>query len=236
MRILVSANIISPNTIVFCSGPTVKGDSQEVLCRIDRGFCRRLPDVPEAPPTNGPAALAGAPRHLRRAFHKFKNQRWHANLDNCHGKCLLRERRFANIVTESLLTLDSQRYDVERFVIMPNHVKLHIRGDWASTGRRRVRRDTAGAPRPTPVLFAQGHAPEWGAECLASLTSDIASSLIMRCAEGARIPTATVARNFRAWTDDGQCKDSLSVYPAVCPCGRLSAGTSGQIIRITWPK
>jgi REP element-mobilizing transposase RayT len=72
------------------------------------------------------AALAGAPRHLQRAFRKFKNQRWHENLDNCHGKCLLRDNRFATIVADSLLAFDGSRYDVERFVIMPNHVHMLV--------------------------------------------------------------------------------------------------------------
>ena len=72
------------------------------------------------------AALGSAPRHIQRAFHKFKNQRWHENLDNCHGKCLLQQRRFADIVAESLLKFDGQRYDVERFVVMPNHVHMLI--------------------------------------------------------------------------------------------------------------
>jgi len=76
-------------------------------------------------PSRG-AALARAPRHVQRAFHKFKNQRWHENLDNCHGKCLLRQRRCATIVAESLLRFDGQRYDVERFVVMPNHVHMLI--------------------------------------------------------------------------------------------------------------
>lgn len=76
--------------------------------------------------SSGDAALASAPRHIQRAFHKFKNQRWHENLDNCQGKCLLRQRRFADIVAESLLKFDGQRYDVERFVVMPNHVHMLI--------------------------------------------------------------------------------------------------------------
>jgi hypothetical protein len=59
-------------------------------------------------------ALAKAPEPIRRAFLKFKNQRWHENLDNCHGSCLLRQHRFGHIVAESLLKFDGDRYDIAR--------------------------------------------------------------------------------------------------------------------------
>ena len=72
------------------------------------------------------------PDHLQRAFRKFKNQRWHENLDNCHGSCLLQKPEFAAIVAESLLKFDDERYHLERFVVMPNHVHLlvQMRAGW----------------------------------------------------------------------------------------------------------
>ena len=78
------------------------------------------------------AALLAAPPHIQRAFKKFKLQRWHENLDNCHGRCLLRQPSIAKIVSESLLKFDNERYDLERFVIMPNHVHLlvQMRASW----------------------------------------------------------------------------------------------------------
>ena len=66
------------------------------------------------------------PEHLGRAFTKFRNQRWHENLDQCHGSCLLRQRQPAQIFAESVLKFDGDRYDLERFVVMPNHVHMLV--------------------------------------------------------------------------------------------------------------
>ncbi|MBM4000373.1 MAG: hypothetical protein FJ297_12700 [Planctomycetes bacterium] len=66
------------------------------------------------------------PKHLRRAFVKFKNQRWHEHLDDCHGSCLLRRPEFGTIVADSLLKFNEDRYDIDRFVVMPNHVHLLV--------------------------------------------------------------------------------------------------------------
>jgi putative transposase len=77
-------------------------------------------------------ALAQAPRSIQRAFAKFRSQRWHENLDDCHGMCVLRQPQFAMIVAQSLLIFNEERYDVERFVIMPNHlhVLVQMRSGW----------------------------------------------------------------------------------------------------------
>ena len=56
------------------------------------------------------------PENLRRQFLKFRKQRWHKNLDDCHGDCVLRQPDLADIVADSLLKFHGERYDVERFV------------------------------------------------------------------------------------------------------------------------
>ena len=66
------------------------------------------------------------PRNLKRAFAKFRNRLWNEDLDRCHGSCLLKDPRNARIVAESLLKFDQHRYDLERFVVMPNHVHLLV--------------------------------------------------------------------------------------------------------------
>jgi len=43
-------------------------------------------------------------------------------LDQGHGSCLLREPKAAAVVAETLRHFDSQRYHLDAFVIMPNHV------------------------------------------------------------------------------------------------------------------
>lgn len=98
------------------------------------------------------------PENIRRQFLKFRKQRWHENLDDCHGCCLLREPLHAGVVADSLLKFEGERYDLERFVIMPNHVHLlvQMRFGWdlreqcegwlRYTGRQiNQRRETSGA-------------------------------------------------------------------------------------------
>lgn len=70
--------------------------------------------------------LSDIPDNIRRQFQKFRKQRWHENLDDCHGSCVLGERRIAGLVAESILYFDGERYDIERFVIMPNHVHVLV--------------------------------------------------------------------------------------------------------------
>jgi putative transposase len=48
----------------------------------------------------------------------------HGFLDSCHGCCLLKRPDLAQIVADSLLHFDGQRYRMGDFVVMPNHVHL----------------------------------------------------------------------------------------------------------------
>ncbi len=45
-------------------------------------------------------------------------------LDTCQGECLLRRPELAQIVADSLLHFDAQRYRMGDFIVMPNHVHL----------------------------------------------------------------------------------------------------------------
>ncbi len=45
-------------------------------------------------------------------------------LDNCLGKCLLRNQELAAIVADSLMYFDGSRYRMGDFVVMPNHCHL----------------------------------------------------------------------------------------------------------------
>ena len=66
------------------------------------------------------------PAEKKRLLRKHREGRWHYHLDACHGECLLREPPVAAEVAKSILHFDGQKYDVERFVIMPNHVHVLI--------------------------------------------------------------------------------------------------------------
>jgi putative transposase len=57
-------------------------------------------------------------------FHDLFTCRWHDELDACHGACYLEQTEIREIVQNSLLFFDGDRYEMHDFVIMPNHVHL----------------------------------------------------------------------------------------------------------------
>ena len=61
---------------------------------------------------------------LRTQFKKTFNRHREDFLDTCQGTCVLERRELAQIVYDSLLHFDGQRYRMGDFVVMPNHVHL----------------------------------------------------------------------------------------------------------------
>ncbi|MEN8128171.1 MAG: transposase [Planctomycetota bacterium] len=45
-------------------------------------------------------------------------------LDNCHGKCLLRKPECVTVVRDAMEHFDKERYFLDHWVIMPNHVHV----------------------------------------------------------------------------------------------------------------
>ena len=66
------------------------------------------------------------PPRLHTELRKFRQRRWHGHLDDCHGSCVLQDPLTRVHVEKSLLHFDNERYDIERFVVMPNHVHVLI--------------------------------------------------------------------------------------------------------------
>lgn len=60
----------------------------------------------------------------RVTFTKHFNRMREEWLDDCHGRCVLRDPANAAIVADSLLHFDGERYRMGDFVVMPNHVHL----------------------------------------------------------------------------------------------------------------
>ena len=60
----------------------------------------------------------------RQDFLKQFNRQREMFLDTCYGRCLLRRPELAQIVADSLLHFDGERYRMGDFVVMPNHVHL----------------------------------------------------------------------------------------------------------------
>ena len=63
---------------------------------------------------------------LKNELRQFKNRRWHGYLDECYGACVLRHPQARSFVEDSLLHFEGKRYELERFIVMPNHVHLMI--------------------------------------------------------------------------------------------------------------
>ena len=59
-------------------------------------------------------------------FHQRFTHAWHDKLDECHGACLLRDRRCRDHVAATLRHFDGGCYNLGDFTIMPNHVHLLV--------------------------------------------------------------------------------------------------------------
>jgi putative transposase len=58
---------------------------------------------------------------VRSNYFKKVNQLLHRSLDDCHGACPFRQPEIAKIVADCICFFDGQRYDLDCFVVMPNH-------------------------------------------------------------------------------------------------------------------
>ena len=86
---------------------------------------------------------------LRREYHARFTAQEHRWLDEGHGRCLLRQIEFRSIVEGALRQFDDERYVMDGFVIMPNHVHVlalpvgnwslsDITGSWKKFAARRI--------------------------------------------------------------------------------------------------
>jgi REP element-mobilizing transposase RayT len=69
--------------------------------------------------TLSPAEQAQYRKHFDHCFHQW--------LDQGFGGCVLRQTAIAEIVATALLYFDGDRYSLDAFVIMPNHVHAVVR-------------------------------------------------------------------------------------------------------------
>ncbi len=97
-------------------------DSYNILHAITFRLCDSIPV----------SAIAKLERQLlrvtnddeKRVIIQKKIQYW---LDQGHGSCVLRDKRIAEIVVNTLKFFHEKRYDLVAWVIMPNHVHVIIR-------------------------------------------------------------------------------------------------------------
>jgi putative transposase len=74
----------------------------------------------------------------QREYKRLRDRLWHHALDSHHGECLLRQPHLAQIVKDTLLQFDGERYDLDSLVIMPNHVHLLVQFRPPTTLRRQT--------------------------------------------------------------------------------------------------
>jgi len=72
--------------------------------------------------TNHDDLLTQLTSKQQRDFKKLSDQFFHHSLDECHGACVLRRPELQKIVAEAVRFYDDQKYDLDCFIIMPNHV------------------------------------------------------------------------------------------------------------------
>ncbi len=78
----------------------------------------------KTPPKSALPKIDSLPTQLQGPYRRQRFHKWNDHLDNCHGACHLRKRELAEIVLKSLRHFDSERYDLDCCIIMPNHVHL----------------------------------------------------------------------------------------------------------------
>jgi REP element-mobilizing transposase RayT len=69
-----------------------------------------------------PAMLDSYSPKIRAEISRRYDRLFHQALDDCYGACILRNKDVAQIVADAILHGNSEKYDMESFVIMPNHV------------------------------------------------------------------------------------------------------------------
>lgn len=71
-----------------------------------------------------PPRVEMIPIELQKDYQKLRDRLWHWHLDSCHGRCVLRQRDLAQLVMDSLLHFNEERYELASAIVMPNHVHL----------------------------------------------------------------------------------------------------------------
>ncbi len=74
--------------------------------------------------SNWKSALQKLPEYQEREYHGTFSREYEEYLDRGHGACVLKQTDLAQIVAESLLHFDGDRYVMGDLVVMPNHVHL----------------------------------------------------------------------------------------------------------------
>ncbi|MBC8484865.1 MAG: transposase, partial [Bacteroidetes bacterium] len=71
-------------------------------------------------------------QHKKIEYYRLFSKRYDDLLDNGHGSCILMNKKCKQIVEKALNYFDGERYYLDKFVVMPNHVHVIVipRGEW----------------------------------------------------------------------------------------------------------
>jgi REP element-mobilizing transposase RayT len=116
-----------PGVVVFVTFRTEDSMPRSVVAQWQEEQRRWLRDQGVEDYLEGPLPdVESLPGSLQKGFRKLRDGRWHWHLDQCHGACVLRMPKLSSIVGDALLHFNGQRYDLDRFVVMPNHVHVLV--------------------------------------------------------------------------------------------------------------
>ena len=62
----------------------------------------------------------------RAEFRKMTDRIFHRSLDDCHGVCPFRRPSLADVVGDAIRHSNGDKYDLDRFIVMPNHVHVLV--------------------------------------------------------------------------------------------------------------
>src|SRR5262249_39038458 len=70
--------------------------------------------------------LSRLPEPVQAEYHRVFSREFLGYLDQGMGECVLRRPELSQIVAKTLLHFDHSRYEMDDFVVMPNHVHLLV--------------------------------------------------------------------------------------------------------------
>jgi len=76
--------------------------------------------------------LHNLPLEKRIEYYRLFSKRYDRLLDNGYGSCILADKKCRQIVEDTLKHFDNERYYLDKYVIMPNHVHVILipKGEW----------------------------------------------------------------------------------------------------------
>jgi len=123
-----------PDVAIFITFRLADSLPAEVLLRWQRELeewlaVRDLPknlsmQIVSYPDANRHECLRQFTPMQKQEFKRLSDRIFHRSLDECHGSCVLRRPELAKIVGDAIRFFDDERYDLDRFIVMPNHVHV----------------------------------------------------------------------------------------------------------------